>query len=385
MMTTGSNGVKRILWISDSPLLGTGFGRATREITIRLAKLPGWEIAVLGFSFDGWPYEDAEFPARIYPSGAGTFGSDNFERAFSHFKPDIVVTLAEVWMVEWLANHPLRPQFKWIAYVPLDGGPFYPPWESILRGADELVAMSDFGRNLLRQAFPSRNIRRIYLGTDLTVFRPLAERQKIRSGERFRGKYIVGCVARNQPRKSIPSLVRAFSTLAKRIPELHLYLHLDPCDVGYDIVTLLHRYGLEGRADISGPNFDVHHPLPDEHLNVLYNLFDVMVLPTAGEGFGIPIIESFAAVIPVITTDCSACTELVSGRGELVSVLTTVTTGTNLIEQVILDVDHLAEQIEKMYRDPALGERHVKSASAFVQNLAWDNLLPEWLETLAGY
>lgn len=39
-------------------------------------------------------------------------------------------------MIDWLATHPIRPQFKWIGYFPLDGGPFYPPWESFFKDVD---------------------------------------------------------------------------------------------------------------------------------------------------------------------------------------------------------------------------------------------------------
>ncbi|NCQ29488.1 MAG: glycosyltransferase family 4 protein, partial [Armatimonadetes bacterium] len=49
----------------------------------------------------------------------------------------------------------------------------------------------------------------------------------------------------------------------------------------------------------------------------IYNLFDVMVLPTMGEGFGLQFLEAMACGIPVVATDCSAVTELLEGRGEL--------------------------------------------------------------------
>src|SRR5438067_13658831 len=78
----------RILWISDSPLLGTGFGRVTREITTRLVKVPGIEVACLGWSYDGWPYDRDRFPVLIYPSRATTHGQDNFDRALEEFRSE---------------------------------------------------------------------------------------------------------------------------------------------------------------------------------------------------------------------------------------------------------------------------------------------------------
>ncbi|MBI2925114.1 MAG: glycosyltransferase family 4 protein [Verrucomicrobia bacterium] len=374
----------RILWVSDSPLLGTGFGRVTREVAVRLARMPGLEVACLGWSYDGWPYDRACFPVIIFPSRGPAEGPEHFERVVTEFKPDLVITLGEIWMIDWLPGHPSRRQFKWIAYLPLDGGPFYPPWETILKDVDELVAMSEFGRQVLQAGLPSRKIHVIYHGVDTEVFRPLPEREQLKAHERFRGKFVIGCVARNQARKNIPALVKAFASLCKRIDHLHLVLHMNPCDVGYDIVTLLHRYRLEGCADVSGPEFGVGRPLADEQLNRLYNLFDVMVLPSTGEGFGLPIIESFAAGVPVVATDYSACPELVRGRGELVRILTTVTAGTNLIEQAVLDVDDLAARIEKLYREPALLRQYSEAGRQFAEALHWDKLLPRWLEVIGS-
>ena len=372
----------RILWVSDSPLLGTGFGRVTREVVCRLGRVPGLEVACLGWGYDGWPYDRARFPAAVYPSHAPTHGQDNFEKVVLEFRPDVVISLAEIWMIDWLPAHPVRPRFKWVAYFPVDGGPFYPPWEQVIKNADEVVAMSDFGRDVLQSGVPSKRIHRIYHGVDPTVFRPLPDRERLKSHERFRGKFVVGCVARNQPRKNIPALVKAFAVLSSRIENAHLYLHMNPCDVGYDLVTLLRRYGLEGRADVAGPNFSLDQALEDEQLNRLYNLFDVTVLPSTGEGFGLPIIESLAAGVPVVATDYSACPELVRGRGELVRVVTTVTMGVNLIEHAVVDVEDLAGRIENLYREPALVRQYADAGRAFAESLSWERLMPQWFRLL---
>ncbi|MCI0748442.1 MAG: glycosyltransferase family 4 protein [Verrucomicrobia subdivision 3 bacterium] len=372
----------RVLWVSDSPLTGSGFARVTREITTRLAKMPGLQIACVGWNHDGWPYERARFPLIVFPS-RDCSDTTSFERAFRDFKPQVVITLGEIWMVDWLQRHPLRPQFKWIGYFPVDGRPFYPPWEPLLKDVDELVTMSEFGRQVFQSGLPSRKIHMIYHGVDTETFHPLADRDRLKSHERFRGKFVVGCVARNQPRKNIPALVKAVAQLCGKINNLHLYLHMNPCDVGYDIVTLLHRYRLEGRADVSGPEFNMHQPLEDEQLNRLYNIFDVMALPSVAEGFGLPILESFAAGVPVVATDYSACSELVRGRGELVRILTTVCAGTNLIEHAVLDVADLAARIEKLYHNPKLANQYAQEGLEFARELTWDGLMPKWLALIA--
>ncbi|MBL9169696.1 MAG: glycosyltransferase family 4 protein [Verrucomicrobiales bacterium] len=319
----------------------------------------------------------------MYPSSAGSHGQDSFERAVNEFQPHLVISLGEIWMTQWIHTHSTRKGFKWISYVPVDAGPLYPPWESVLMGMDEIVCMSEFGRSVLKTGIPSKRSHLIYHGVDTEVFQPLPNRSDIKGHPRFQGKFVVGCVARNQPRKNIPALVKAFALLAAKYDDIHLYLHMNPCDVGHDIVTLFRRYGLEGKADVCSPDFSLDRAIPDPHLNQIYNLFDISALPSNAEGFGLPIIESLSAGVPVVATDYSACSELVRGRGELARILTTITTGTNVVEHAVIDPDDLACCIEKLYLDPGLVETYGTAGREFARTLTWDSLIPKWLEVIS--
>ena len=44
----------------------------------------------------------------------------------------------------------------------------------------------------------------------------------------------------------------------------------------------------------------------------LYNCMDVFVLPTAGEGFGIPTVEAMACGVPICVTNYTTGYELIS-------------------------------------------------------------------------
>ena len=201
---------------------------------------------------------------------------------------------------------------------------------------------------------------------------------------RFAGRFVVGCVARNQTRKNLPALVDAFTRLSKRYPDLHLYLHSSCSDSGSDLVTLLRRSGLRGRADLAHPDFSVVRGLSDFEMNQLYNLFDVMALPTCAEGFGLPILESMSAGVPVVATDCSACSELVNERGELVAVKTSITLGTNLLQQSIVDVEDLAACIEKLYLSSSLRNQYGHAGRTFAEGLTWDRVFLQWLDVLSA-
>jgi len=59
----------------------------------------------------------------------------------------------------------------------------------------------------------------------------------------------------------------------------------------------------------SAPVFIYEHPVPDWALGGLYTQADCFVLPTSGEGWCLPALESLACGVPVIVTDWSAPTE----------------------------------------------------------------------------
>ncbi len=374
----------RVLWLSDSPTLATGFGRVTREITRRLARHPALEIACLACGCASQAPSDGLCSVRLYPASTRAFGQDGIEAAVDDFSPDLVVTLGEIRMVEWLARHRVRDRFKWVSYIPLDGGPFYPAWGSTLSVMREIVAMSEFGRAILQSGAPSKRVHRIYHGVDTNSFKPLSNRNEIKNHPRFEGRFVIGCIARNQARKNLPALIVAFSQLLKRHSNLHLYLHSTPSDAGYDLVDLLRRAGLQGHADLASPDLDVRHGLRDDQLNELYNLFDVMTLPTCAEGFGLPIIESLSAGVPVVATHFSACPELVAGRGELAKVAAKVVSVGNGLEQAIVDEDDLARCIEKLYLSPALCSQYGRAGRAFAETLSWDRLMPQWIEVFSS-
>ena len=53
------------------------------------------------------------------------------------------------------------------------------------------------------------------------------------------------------------------------------------------------------------------NPLPPQVMAQLYSTFDVLLNPSQGEGFGIPMVEAQACGVPVIATDHSAMKEVV--------------------------------------------------------------------------
>ena len=107
-----------------------------------------------------------------------------------------------------------------------------------------------------------------------------------------------------EPRKNVPTLVRAFSRVAASRPDLRLVL------AGAD------GWGAREARDAivaSGVATRVIRPgyLADETLPALFRQAAVVACPSFEEGFGLPALEGLACGAPVVTTTGSALAEVV--------------------------------------------------------------------------
>ena len=96
----------------------------------------------------------------------------------------------------------------------------------------------------------------------------------------------------------------------------------------------------------------------------------LLVLPSAAEGFGLVLIEAMAAGIPVIATDVPGVRDVI--KDDVTGIL--VPPG---------DPQKLADAINQLIADPLLRNRLIDAASTDVRNrFTWDVVLPKYRELL---
>jgi len=114
------------------------------------------------------------------------------------------------------------------------------------------------------------------------------------------------------PHKNLDTLVRA----ARQVKEpWHLVLVGDYSGDSFfssynDVSELTQKLGLTERLTFTGY-------VPDEDLSVLYNVATMLVLPSFGEGFGLPVIEAMACGLPVAVSNRGSLPEIVNDAGLL--------------------------------------------------------------------
>lgn len=368
----------KILIVSHAPLLTTGYGRVTRMLAGALSAA-GHAVAVLGLGYNGEGHA-LGYHLLTWPT-VGDLAS--VAATLEAERPAILLTIGDPWMFAGLPELPARRGVKWVAYFPVDGFPLPPDWKAWIVAVDVPVVFCQWTADLVERE-TARRPRVIHHGVDTAVFRPLdkawAKGRVGVGGEGVGGTFVVGCVAANQQRKNLPALVKGFAAFARDKPDALLYLHTQIA--GYwDVEELVRRCGVEPKTRAT-LNLDPQHGVSDEILATIYNAFDVFVLPTMAEGFGLPIVESQACGVPALVTDFSSCSELVPEPACRLRVAGTLVMGRNF-EQAIVDESDIAAKLQVLYADRAELARLAARAHAFVQPFEWQRVCAEFVELIA--
>ncbi|GIW12416.1 MAG: glycosyl transferase family 1 [Dehalococcoidia bacterium] len=181
-----------------------------------------------------------------------------------------------------------------------------------LRAARRVVTVSPFAATEVRQRLgvSARRLRVLSEAPD-PVFFPRPPEQVRLTCQRYR----LGCpyllyVGGFSPHKDLRTLLRAFYRLLREQPTLHLALAGDFSGDRFYTEPLAVR----ALQDALGIAERVHWLgyVPDEDLAALYSGAVALVLPSLGEGFGLPVVEAAACGCPVVASDRSHAADVIA-------------------------------------------------------------------------
>jgi len=396
----------KILFMSDYLALCTGFATVGRNILPRLQKL-GYQIEHLAWchqrnlenNFNGIAKQFTTYPAETIEYPTLKFGRGTLANILVETKPDILFTLGDVFMVDYIPtilNKIARNCPIFLSYFPIDGQPVPKKWIPTIEQMDIPVVYSKFAQNELKKASDEKiNPLMIYHGVDSQTYKPM-DKNEAKKALGLDGKFIIGQISRNQIRKNLDALIKAFAIFCKDKPETMLYLHCAPrkykqgqkrtelkADVGWDLVDLVERYGLEDRV-IFPKNVGPDTGFTEEALNVVINSWDMAVYVSQGEGFGLPVLESLSAGIPTIATDYTSHHELLKGRGELVNCYFQTSIHDN-IERAYPVMSDLITKMNLLYHDKELRSKYSRKGREFAEKLTWDSTAKQFDDAIQSY
>ena len=372
-----------ILWHSVSPFCASGYGKVTKYVTQGLVEL-GYRVVISAY-YGVEPGQLIRLRENLILVGskAGPFGVHSSKMYADMFKADIRILHTDWWAF------PLFPKLhkdRAILYSPMDSENYDPETYAFTREYWKIVAVSQFSKkDLERHGIKVDAL--IPHGVDINIFRPM-NKEECRKHFNFpTDKFIFGTVAANndkEDRKNFTGTIKAFKYMMEQDPDIAkdcmLVFFTSPNNPqGYPIAKIVRKYGLEHKVIMFPDNlFTVG--IPEQELAKLYNAFDVHVLCSKREGFGIPIIESMACKVPNIVHNYSAPPELVKGRGWLVKSLTQ---GINIIvspinsEFHIPDTYDLYEKMKRAVLKDKERKKYARLSRQFALKYNWSDLIHE--------
>ncbi|MGH7491759.1 MAG: glycosyltransferase family 4 protein [bacterium] len=209
---------------------------------------------------------------------------------------------------------------------------------------DIAVAVSNAVADFLHKGrhVPREKIHVIWNGIDLQAFR----RPDRRTSEEFRGRYagrsqkLIGTVTRLREEKGNRYFIRAAHEVLRHFPEARFVLVGEGPERGV-LEKLAAQFGIQDRVHFAGFVHDVPSALA---------AFDVAVIPSLREGFGLALAEAMAADKPVIATRVGGMVEMAGHEQEALLVPPA-------------DAPALAQAILEMVTDPSKAERLGAAAS----------------------
>ena len=310
--------------VSNSPNTPTGYGVQVGQL-VEMLKKHGVQVAVLSnYGTEGHigSHRTKHGDVPIYPKGLKPYSDDVIqlwhEDHRSHYPdlPHAIFTLYDVWVYNDLEfDDPI------ISWVPLDHITIPPLVKKFLKRPNVIpVAMSPFGKEQMRvneiesTYIPHTVNTKVFQRTEKFRGVPTREFMEIDSE-----KFLVGMVLANKAngmihRKAYAEQLLAFGIFHKQHPDSHLYIHADPLPLtgGFHLGHLIEACGIPKESVTFANRDTLRTGYSEQDMAALYSTFDVLMMATYGEGFGVPAIEAQACGTRIIGSDWAAIPDLLS-------------------------------------------------------------------------
>jgi len=312
----------KLIFHSNSAWSASGYGVQARINVKRMQKMPEVEQAVVS-SYWGLHGGVIEYDGIVHlPQRGNDFGNNDLQPHVYHTNSDVVIALMDSWI---LRDDIGQLGFLFCCWAPVDHDPIPPQVVQKLSNIYMPIAMSKHGYEQMINA-GLKNVRYVPHAVETKVYRPHSAKVNRETRKRLgipEDAFLIGTVAANKgypARKSWPQMLEAVGRFIQNHPNAYFYAHTLATTEheGVDISGVAKVLGVGDRLILPNPYLYLQG-FPDKEMSKIYSCFDVFLLPSMGEGFGVPQIEAQACGVPVIVTDFAASSELI-GAGQKVSV-----------------------------------------------------------------
>lgn len=294
----------------NAPWGHTGYSVPTRSLSERLVAL-GHNVYV--FCFYGLHGGVIKFGnVTMLPPYEEPWGNDIIDGHIKHYDIDLLITMMDAWVLHSYGNRGT----KWLSWCPIDHKDAPAAVVAALQTCHYPAPYTLHGEQALHRAGIAK-AKHIHIGTETGQFYPDPDGRK--SMRDLWGvpqdAFVMGMVANNRGyplRKGFDTAFEAFAKFRKKHKNSYFYCHTNPAP-GPDrpeLTPFVLAAGLK-MSDIIWPDpYAYAMGYPTAIMRHIYNAFDVLAVPSVGEGFLVPAIEQAACGGKVIATNCTSLPEV---------------------------------------------------------------------------
>lgn len=316
---------------------------------------------------------------QVLPPALDPLGNDIVDDHASRLRADAVISLTDAWGL----NGDVWGRTPWFPYTPIDHMPPTPAVVNSIRHCQRPIAMSTFGYQQLKGV----GFEPYYapLPYDPDVFSP-GDKVAARAALGFpQDVYLVAFVGVNDSvpsRKGIPELLTAWAmTTQQGRRDWMLYMHTAPTGNlalspygGVNIPQLMTTFGIDQNTVRLPDEYDYRTGIPQRALAELFRAADLLILPSRGEGFGLPLVEAQACGLTVATTNCAAQRELIFGGIEIDGEVEWTWQGATVVRPGVASIAEALEAGYELRGNPKQREMALRGAAEY----AVDNVVAKY-------
>ncbi len=212
---------------------------------------------------------------------------------------------------------------------------------------------------------PADRVEVIHHGTDAEAFWPAspAEVDAVRAKYGIDGPYVL-FLGGLEPRKNLEGLVKAFGLVSERDVALVVAGGSVAWAPGYEdrVATAIAQLPPSVRGNVVRTGY-----IPDPDRRALLTGAEILAYPSLYEGFGFPVLEAFAANVPVLTSSTSSMPEVAGDAAILVDPM---------------DPSSIAHGLDELLRDADLRDVLRAAGIARVTSFTWERCARETVAAL---
>lgn len=313
---------------SNAPWTGTGYGVQTAALAQAVKRENKTVTLSVNYGLQGGisSWEGIEvLPCGYQPYSADILSAHVKYAAEITKQPTALITLFDAWVYKTAQVEDIPLIASWI---PVDHTPAPSEVLDWCRRSNVLpIAMSRFGEQMLHNA----DIEPMYAphSVDTSVFKPDATIDGTPGRSILNvpdDAFLVGMVAANKGvtplRKAWGENLLAMGQFMQKHDDVFLYLHTEKRggQGGIDLHKLSEACGIPQDRLIWVDQWAYYAGLPQHVLAGIIASFDIHLIASRGEGFGVPVLEAAACGVPSIVSAFTAQPELVADHGWTTSV-----------------------------------------------------------------